>query len=146
MNWLELWKALAPFLVLCGSVYIAHRTAKATVDGAKHGNSINAAEKRHETDIGALVDFNQQLLEERSSLLDRLGRVENQVTNGHKTNLRDDLTEVKDNGVRMLEIVEEGMRKIYNEHLPLINRNITGLTEDVRELRRDVTTLEERVA
>lgn len=145
MNWMEIWRDVAPFMVLAGTVYIGHRTAKVTVQGTTREAEMVADEKRHETDTTSIVDFNHQLLEERGQLLDRLGRVENQVTNGHKTNLRDDLTEVKDNGARMLQVVEDGMRKLYDEHIPLLHRNIAGLTEDVRGLRTDLTTLERKV-
>lgn len=73
---------------------------------------VNAKETHYQTESANWRDF-------AASLQERLKSVEKQVTNGHKTNMRDDLSTVI------------GM--------------IAGLSADMREMRKDLTALEQRV-
>lgn len=120
MNW-QLAAAIAsPIVSVAGATLIAHVTARST----------NAATK-HQTESTTLVDFNQQLLEERQQLL---GEIKNQVSNGHSTNLRDDLTAA----LRMVGDLGDDVR--------LVRADISGLSGDVRGLRAGLSALERRVA
>ena len=61
---------------------------------SQYAAEITASEQRHETDSETLLGWSQQLLEERRNLLARLDSIQEQVRNNHKTNLRDDLSEL----------------------------------------------------
>lgn len=120
MSWQLAGAIISPIASVAGATLIAHVTARST----------NAATK-HQTESTTLVDFNQQLLGERQQLLDE---IKNQVSNGHSTNLRDDLTAA----LRMVGDLGDDVR--------LVRADISGLSGDVRGLRAGLSALERRVA
>lgn len=91
----------------------------------------------------------------------KLDRIDKQVTNSHPTNLRDDLTEVRDAVAQVLHAVEDldastaRIDRRQQEHgrsiggirddLRGVRGDLTGVHGDLREMGRRVTRLEEPV-
>lgn len=94
----------------------------------------------------SLVTFNQQLLEEREQLFDRLGHVagnvdavQRQVTNQHDTNLRDDLT----SALTQLSLVTTVLKDVPNRGD--FRRLRADVRADISQIREQVDSLEARV-
>lgn len=62
-------------------------------------------------------------------------RVNDQVSNGHHTNLRDDLTE----GLRLMRIVKTGVEKLQDEDIRLIRGDISRISNDIQTLRGELS-------
>lgn len=86
-NWLpSIFAAAAAFGAWSASIH----NRKAT----EYSTEINARENHHGTESKTLLEWNAQLIHERQALAERLDEIQYQLVNSHKTNLRDDLSEL----------------------------------------------------
>jgi len=97
---------------------------------------INSAdgEKRHKNDNTTMLKFNKQLLDERRLLMEQVGRIDEQVSNSHDTNLRDDLT-------RALDKLDT-----LGENVLTLSTNMVAHGAEIGGIRTQLTALEQRVA
>jgi peptidoglycan hydrolase CwlO-like protein len=75
--------------------------------------------------------------------------VNQQVTNNHKTNLRDDLSESLRHtdglraqlteSVRLMGIIKTGMERLQDEDIRMIRADQTNIREDIQVLRHELT-------
>lgn len=61
---------------------------------SQYAAQVTAQEQHFETQSKTLLEWNAQLITERENLAERLDEIQYQLVNSHKTNLRDDLTEL----------------------------------------------------
>ena len=92
----------------------------------RQATELTVSETHYSTEVANWRDF-------AGSLQQRLKTVETQVTNGHTSNLRDDLSKA----ISMVSSLSTDIR--------IIRTDITGLGSDFRSLREDLSTLEKRV-
>jgi hypothetical protein len=64
-----------------------------------------------------------------------IDNINEQVTNNHNTNLRDDLTEV----LRMTGITKDAVEKLQDNDIRLIRGDISRISDDISVLRGELT-------
>jgi BMFP domain-containing protein YqiC len=147
MNDLLSWAPIVvPTLAAGIGAWIAARHNRAASD---HATDRTTDEKHRETEATTLVTFNHQLLDERYQLLARLDRfegsiggkvdaVQEQVTNDHNTNLRDDVTRA----LSMLDVVTSYLKDTPN--MGDFRRFRSALHSENTKLRSQIENLEAR--
>jgi hypothetical protein len=90
--------------------------------------------EKHKTDRADWAAFTGQLQTRLKDVEKIAGETHTQVTNGHSTNMRDDLTTVID----QLNALGTDIR--------VLRGDVSGIGGDMRELRTDLSTLEQRFA
>jgi hypothetical protein len=64
-----------------------------------------------------------------------IDNINEQVTNNHNTNLRDDLTEI----LRMTGITKDAVEKLQDNDIRLIRNDISRISGDIQVLRHELT-------
>ncbi len=136
MHWHEWFMTLSPFLVVLVALYGSHRMAKATIDSNKH-----QTETVNWRDFNtALQDRLKQVEGPVEGMRTTVDQIQNQVTNGHKTNLRDDVTRV----LKLVDLMQGFMENLPNqEDFRTLQSSVDAQMLSNRQV---ITQLEEKVA
>jgi hypothetical protein len=84
--------------------------------------------RRNRTKLGEVKD-------DVGVVQESVNTVNAQVTNGHTTNMRDDITQA----LRLMGIVKDGVEKLQDNDIRFIRGDISRLSEDVQVLRGELT-------
>ena len=86
--------AWLPSIFAAAAAFGAWAGARHNRAASEYSTQVTAQEQHFETQSKTLLEWNAQLITERENLAERLDEIQYQLVNSHKTNLRDDLSEV----------------------------------------------------
>jgi hypothetical protein len=114
--------------------WAAFATAAFAAVVALYRTSSSTGERRHESDTSAILATNKQLLDERRQLVEQVGRIDQQVSNSHKSNLRDDISDA-------LEKLDS-----LGDAVLTLSTNMVQHGVEIGAIRTQLTTVEQKVA